>query len=411
MSPTYLDHAATSWPKPPCVIDAMQTFLAEEAANPGRGGHRMAVATERRVERLRERLAALIHAESPSRIALGLNCTDALNNAIHAVLRPFAHGMRHLDRTALGGHTSSCPPGVVTTVLEHNSVARPLRQYADEDLIRLTVVPCDPRGLVNPDDIIRACDATTVLVAMTHASNVLGTIQDVGAVGAALRRRNPETLLLVDAAQSVGHVPVDVQAMSIDLLAFPGHKALLGPTGTGALYIGPRAWDDAGGSGLIGYRQGGTGGDSTSATMPRQLPHQFEGGTPNTVGYAGWLAALDEVERAMQPESVARQHQLVGIILDHARATHGRVRALGPDDPTARAPVVSLVVEGFDPTDLGGILDTSFDIAARPGLHCAPGCHRAMDTFPAGTLRLSLGASTTEPDVAHALAALSEIIG
>ena len=411
MSPTYLDHAATSWPKPPCVIAAMQSFLADEAANPGRGGHRMALATARRIERLRERLAHLIHAESPARIALGLNGTDALNNAIHAVLRPFAHGMCHLDRTALGSHTDSCPPGVVTTVLEHNSVARPLRQYADEDLIRLTVVACDEHGFVDPEAILRECDATTVLVAMTHASNVLGTIQDVGAVGAALRRRNPESLFLVDAAQSIGHVPIDVQAMSIDLLAFPGHKALLGPTGTGALYVGPRAWDDAGRSGLIGYRQGGTGGDSTSAVMPRELPHQFEGGTPNTVGCAGLLAALDEVEGAMSTEVLARQHELVRMILDHAAATGGRMRAIGPPGVGRRTPVVSLVVDGHEPEDLGGILDTSFDIAARPGLHCAPGCHRAMGTFPAGTLRLSLGASTTEADVAHALAALSEIIG
>ncbi len=406
---TYLDHAATSWPKPPAVLDAMHAFLATEAANPGRGGHRMALATERRIERLRERLAKLIHAESPERIALGLNCTDALNNAIHAVLRPFAHGVRHLDQAALGGHTMSCPPGVVTTNIEHNSVLRPLQQYADEDVIRLTVVACDEQGVVDPDAVVRACDSTTVLVAMTHASNVLGTIQDVGRVGTELRRHHPEALFLVDAAQSIGHIPIDVQALAIDMLAFPGHKALLGPTGTGGLYVGPRAYGADGASGLIGYRQGGTGGDSTSPVMPRTLPHQFEGGTPNTVGYAGLLAAMDHVEEAMSPASVAQQHELVRMLLDHA-SSDDRIRALGAPIE-GRTPVVSLVIEGHEPQDLGGILDTSFGIAARPGLHCAPGCHRAMGTFPSGTLRFSVGASTTEGDVAAALKALGEILG
>src|SRR5436190_7984797 len=240
----YLDNAATSFPKPESVYQALDRFARSSLANPGRAGHRMALAAEHALDDARHRLNQLFRGQGPERFVFTLNCTDALNIALKGALRPGDH--------------------VVTTDLEHNSVSRPLRALELDGAITLTRVTADGSGTIDPDAVRRAVTPTTRLIALGHASNVLGTVQPVAEVGRVAREH--DLLVLVDAAQTAGVLPIDVQAMHIDLLAFPGHKSLLGPTGTGALYVGPRVE-------LRPWREGGTGGDSASETQPRELPY------------------------------------------------------------------------------------------------------------------------------------------
>src|SRR5437016_4084833 len=235
----YLDNAATSFPKPEAVYQALDRFARQDLANPGRAGHKMALAAERALDDARHLLNQLFHGESPERFVFTLNCTDALNMAFKGVLTEGDH--------------------VITTDLEHNSVSRPLRKMQLDGRISLTRIHADSGGTIDPEDVRKAVTSQTRLVALTHASNVLGTVQPVAEVGKIACER--DLLLVVDAAQTAGVVPIDVRAMNIDLMAFPGHKSLLGPTGTGGLYVGPRAKVKA-------WREGGTGGDSASETQP-----------------------------------------------------------------------------------------------------------------------------------------------
>jgi cysteine desulfurase/selenocysteine lyase len=390
----YLDNAATSFPKPAEVTDAMVRFAAEDAGNPGRGGHRMAVRAEQMLDDVRQKVARLVNAPDPRRIVFTLNCTDALNIAIKGVL------------AAGGGHA-------VTTVLEHNSVSRPLQRLANAGHIELTRVGCDAEGFVDPDDVRRAMRADTRLVVMTHASNVLGTLQDAAAVGAIAREHG--ALFCVDAAQSAGIVPLDVAALRADLVAFPGHKALLGPTGTGVLYVGERCPPPEGepeksvpGTIFRAWREGGTGGDSASPTQPPVYPYYLEGGTPNTIGIAGLGAAVERVLAQGPEEALAHERRMLAAIIDRLDGDE-RFTIYGPRDVGRRVGALSINVAGLDPNDAAAILDDGFEIAVRAGLHCAPYCHRAIGTFPAGTLRISPGPFTTDDDVATLLDALDQI--
>ncbi len=251
----YLDNAATSFPKPEAVYQALDRFARTSLANPGRAGHRMAVDAERMLDATRHALNQLFGGEAPERWVLTHNCTDGLNLAIKGVVQPGDH--------------------VITTDLEHNSVSRPLCALEKAGVISLDRVKSDS-GYINPDAVRRAWTARTTLVVMTHASNVLGTVQPIPEVGAIVREGG--ALFLVDAAQSAGVVPIDLRRIAVDMLAFPGHKALYGPTGTGALYVGPRTDRK-----IRPWREGGTGGDSSSPTQPGQLPYLLEGGTPNVL--------------------------------------------------------------------------------------------------------------------------------
>src|SRR5262245_45959806 len=259
----YLDNAATSFPKPEVVYQALDRFARQDLANPGRAGHKMALAAERALDDARHVLNQFFHGHSPERFVFTLNGTDALNMAFKGVLSEGDH--------------------VITTDLEHNSVSRPLRRMELDGRIALTRVKADAGGTIDPAAIRRALTPKTRLIAMTHGSNVLGTVQPISVIGQIAVER--DVLFLVDAAQTAGVVPIDVQAMGIDLLAFPGHKSLLGPTGTGALYVGPRTQVRA-------WREGGTGGDSSSETQPREFPYFLEGGTPNVLGVAGLAAGV-----------------------------------------------------------------------------------------------------------------------
>src|SRR5262249_25377610 len=257
----------------------------------------------------------------------------------------------------------------------------------------------DTGGSIDPDAIRKALTSKTRLIALTHASNVLGTVQPVAEVGRIAREKG--ILLIVDAAQTAGAVSIDVQAMNIDLLAFPGHKSLLGPTGTGALYVGPRAQVRA-------WREGGTGGDSSSETQPREFPYFLEGGTPNVLGVAGLSAGIQFVmEKGIDK---IREHEVALTERLWRRLEEiGGYDIFGHRDISRRVGTLSIRSENLPATELGGILDQAFDIAIRPGLHCAPYIHRSLGTFPDGTIRVSPGPFNTEEDIDHLARALAEI--
>jgi cysteine desulfurase family protein len=375
----YLDNAATSFPKPETVYQALDRFARHSLANPGRGGHKLALASERALGDARHLLNQLFQGEDPDRVVFTLNCTDALNMAFKGTL-------------VAGDH-------VITTDLEHNSVSRPLRKMELDGRIAVSRIRADRGGTIDPDEIRRAVTPATRLVVLTHASNVLGTIQPVASVGKIAREHDLH--FLVDASQTAGVVPIDVRAMNIDLLAFAGHKGLLGPTGTGGLYVGPRAR-------LRAWREGGTGGDSASETQPIEFPHFLEGGTPNVLGISGLAAGVQYVQE--QGLDQVRRHE-VGLTEGLRRRLaelHG-FQVFGHDDPDQRVGTLSFRSESLAAAELGGILDQAFDIAVRPGLHCAPYIHRAIGTFPDGTVRVSPGPFTTNDDIDCLARALAEI--
>jgi cysteine desulfurase family protein len=375
----YLDNAATSFPKPEAVYQALDHFARNSLANPGRSGHRMALEAERALDDARHLLNQFFHGEAPERFVFTMNGTDALNMAFKGVI-------------ADGDH-------VVTTDLEHNSVSRPLRAMELAGRITLTRVRADGGGTIDPDAIGRAFTPRTRLVALTHASNVMGTVQPIAEVGRITRER--DVLLLVDAAQTAGVLPIDVQKMHIDLLAFPGHKSLLGPTGTGALYVGRRARVRA-------WREGGTGGDSASETQPSELPYFLEGGTPNVLGVAGLEAGVRYVmEQGL--ESIHRHETgLIERLWRRLNELPG-FEVFGHRDHARRVATLSFRSSALPAGDIGGILDSSFEIAIRPGLHCAPYIHRSLATFPEGTVRVSAGPFNTEADIDRLTEALGEI--
>lgn len=367
----------------------------EEAGNPGRGGHHVAARAERIVERARGVVDRLLGGDDPRRVIFTLNGSDALNIGIHSAI----------DCAGAAGTT----PHVVTTSLEHNSVARPLNALRGARRIELDVVEVSRVGVFDPDAIARRVRRDTALVVLTMASNALGTLQPLAETVPLIRARG-DAMLLVDAAQVVGAIPIDVRSLGADLLAAPGHKALLGPMGTGVLWVGPGAMPaiDGAGSRVGVFRSGGTGGDSRLSTMPPDLPHRLEAGTPNVVGLAGLAAGVGWVlERGV---ARIRAHELA--LVQRTIEGLGRVpgaQVLGTLDARARAGAVAFVIAGLDPLDAAAVLDASFGIQLRAGLHCAPGAHRAAGTYPLGALRLSVGPLTQEREIDEALEAVRAV--
>jgi cysteine desulfurase family protein len=374
----YFDNAATSWPKPAAVSAALGDYFGPAGGNPGRSGHQMAVAAARIVEGAREAVADLFHVSDPSRVVFTSNATYALNVALYGVLRPGDH--------------------VVTTSLEHNSVMRPLR-HLEKTGVELTVVPCSADGELDLDKVRGAFRRETRLLVTTHGSNVLGTLMPIESLAAAARSAG--VLYLVDAAQTAGAVPIDVEALGADLMAVSGHKGLLGPTGTGVLYIRE-------GVPLAPLVRGGTGSDSASHDQPDFLPDVYESGTLNVAGIAGLGAAVRFLSDVGIEVVRAHEGRLVDRFLAGASEVAG-VEVYGPRDPAIVCGVVSFNVAGATPSEVGLMLDESYGIMARTGLHCAPSAHRTAGTFPDGTVRFSFGWFNTAAEVDRSLAALGEI--
>jgi len=381
----YLDNAATSWPKPEAVYQAVDRFMREVGATPGRGGHRQEEEAQHIADEAREALACLFHAPDPQGVVFTMNTTQAINMALKGLLRPGDH--------------------VVTSSIEHNALWRPLKALERYD-VQTTAVPCSPDGALDPADVEGALRPETRLVVLLHASNVLGTILPIAEIGQIARSHG--TLLLVDAAQTAGAYPIDMEAMGIDLLAFAGHKGTYGPHGTGGLVVRPRMLFIRGVE-LGTWVEGGSGVESASETMPETLPARLEAGTQNAAGIAGLLAGVRFVLERGVERIRAHEMEMTGLLMGELRAIPG-LTILGPDDLAQRTAVVSVTVEGYMPDQLATVLDQVFDVATRAGLHCAPQAHRTAGTLDCGALRFSPGYFTTAEDVRYAVESLREIV-
>ena len=379
----YLDNAATSWPKPAEVYDAVDRWQRENGAPSGRGAYDSAAATDKLVLDARRAVAQLLGASEPNRIVFTLNGTDALHLAIQGLIKPGDH--------------------VVTTVVEHNSVLRPLRQLADGRGVAVAHVGCDAEGIVSAEKVIAALNSKTKFVVVAHASNVTGALQPISEIGAELQKRG--VTFVVDAAQTLGEIPLSVDELHCDLLTAPGHKGLLGPLGTGVLYVRPGVEER-----MMSIRTGGTGTESSSLKAPTQMPVKFEAGNLNVPGIVGlgagvrWLA--ERGVAALREQAIRQTERL----LDGLVGLKG-LRIVGPQGAQRRVGMVSLVVEGYDPQEAAAVLATSYGIETRAGLHCAPLMHKALGTADAGgTLRLSLGPLTTDAEIDAALGALRDLV-
>ena len=378
----YLDNAATSHPKPESVYAAVDRYNRSLGAAAGRGGYRSAVEVDAVLRTCRKRAAALLGAESPERVAFAFNATDALNMALHGLLETGDH--------------------VVTTAAEHNSVLRPLGTLVDRRGIELTVVPVDACGRVDPAAVRDALRHNTRLVVVQHASNVTGCVQPIEDIGTDAHHAG--ALVLVDAAQTAGHLPIDLADWPVDLLACAGHKGLLGPLGTGLLYVRPGLEDQ-----LNGLRQGGTGSLSEEDRQPATMPDRLEAGNANAPGLFGLEAGLAWLEERGVKTIAETEASLIERLLAGLDPLEN-ISLIGPGPDSPRVGVVSLVSEALEPHVLATVLDESFEIQARAGLHCAPGVHRAAGTLAGGgTLRLSVGPFTTDTEIDAACEAIAAV--
>jgi cysteine desulfurase / selenocysteine lyase len=378
----YLDNAATSWPKPPEVIRAMVDFLERAGGNPGRSGHRLSIAAGRIVYEAREAVAELFNAQDPLLVIFTLNATHAINLGLSGLLQPGDH--------------------VATSGIEHNSVMRPLRAL-EKKRVPLSVVPCAPDGSILAEDIARVLRPTTKLAVVAHASNVTGTILPVREIADAVH--NAGALILVDAAQTAGVVPIDMTAMNIDLLAFTGHKGLHGPPGTGGLIFREKALAESMGPLL----RGGTGSRSELEVQPEDCPDKFESGTANGVGIAGLGAGVRWVMKRGIEAIRAHEMNMARMVLNGLEHIPG-IALYGSHDLSQRTAVVSFTAAGKRVSEVGLTLDEEYGILCRVGLHCAPAAHRTIGTFPEGTIRFAPGMGTTEEEIVAAINSVARIM-
>jgi cysteine desulfurase / selenocysteine lyase len=376
----YLDYAATAAQRPPAVVDAVAGYLTGNGSTPGRGGHSLAIEAGRMVLRCRQRLARRFGiAGDAGRIALLFSATHALNTALHGML-----------------HTGDV---LVVTQLDHNAVLRPAFALARDRGVVLRMVRALPDGTLDATDLERALDGARLLV-LNGASNVLGTVLPLAPLAALARAAGAN--VLVDAAQLAGHERIDVERDGIDLLAFTGHKALLGPHGTGGLWVRP-------GLHIEPLLLGGTGGDSLSREMPPAFPDHLEAGTMNAPGVAGLEAALLWAESHDEAAAAQQARMLKARLYDGLAGIRG-IRVVSPRADNA-VPIVTCVATAIDAATLAGRLDREHGVLVRPGLHCAPETHALLGTDRSGAVRFSAGWATTEEEIDQALDAVASIVG
>jgi cysteine desulfurase family protein len=375
----YLNNAATSWPKPEEVYIAVDTFLRQHGASQGRGEFKRSREATDIIENCRRKLAEFLNAEDPTRVVFTKNCSEALNIAIKGVLRRGDH--------------------VITSSMEHNSVWRPLKTLEQKGWITLSEIRCSERGEIDLDAVKDAFQPSTRLLVCTHASNVTGTIFPLAELSE-LSHTN-RALFLVDTAQTAGVLPLDVDELGIDLLAASGHKGLLGPQGTGVLYIAPDLI-------LETLMEGGTGSNSLSPFQPADLPGRFEVGTHNGPGIAGLGAALDFILKTGIKEIRAKEHKLTGLLIEQLQQIPNVV-VYGPRDPDQQVGVVSFNILDVYPEEVGSVLDEAYNIMVRTGLHCAPQAHRTIGTIERGTVRVSPSFFNTEDEITYFIQAIREI--
>lgn len=386
-----MDNAATSFPKPQSVLKEMSDYAMRLGASAGRGAYAEAIETGKLIAECRSRLNQLFNGENPDHFIFTLNCSDSLNLAIRGLV---------LHAQSLGQRFHA-----ICTQIDHNSILRPLNALQDAGVVEQTRVPVHAKtGLVDADDIRKSIRPDTKLIAVTHASNVTGTLQSLRPLAQIARER--EIPFLVDAAQSAGHLPIDVQAEMIDLLACPGHKGLLGPLGTGVLYIRPGLEKI-----LAPIRQGGTGSISEHDRQPDFLPDKYEPGSHNAIGIAGLSAGVQWVIEQGIDTLRRHEHELICTFIEGIGDVKN-LRYFGPQGVRDRVGVFSVQIEDFSPTDLAAALERDYGILTRPGLHCAPGIHEALGTTASGgACRLSFGPFLSNQDVSYATDALAQVAG
>jgi len=379
----YLDNAATSFPKPEAVYAAVDHYNRQIGVAIGRGSSRSAVEAQAIVDRCRGKVAQLLGAASADRVVFTFNGTDSLNLGIQGLLRPGDH--------------------VVTSTIEHNSVLRPLRRAERDHGVSISLVTPDSAGRIEPAEVRAAMRHDTRLIVTLHASNVTGVVQPIADIGQIAREHG--AYFLLDAAQTAGHLPIDLSQIPVDLLACPGHKGLLGPLGTGILCLRPELEHS-----LLETRQGGTGSNSEDDWQPQSLPNKYESGNHNAPGLCGLEAALSYFDARSVQAILDEEQLLTSQLIEGLKCIDG-VRIPGPP-ADERVGVVSCVIDGLDAHECANILDEDFGIQTRAGLHCAPGIHRLHGTCAGGgSLRFSLGVFNSQADVAAATEAIATISG
>ncbi len=376
----YLDNAATTFPKPEVVYQYMNDFYRNHGVNPGRSGFDAAIEAEEVIFNTRKLLTQLFHGDDPNRLTFSYNASDSLNLVIQGLAETGDH--------------------VVTTTLEHNSVLRPLHHLAMNHVIDVQHIPFNQFGFIDPDDIRKAIGPKTKMVVINHCSNVIGTIQPLAEIGAICKDKG--VIMVVDASQSAGALPIDMKAMGVDVLVFTGHKCLMGPTGIGGSYIQE-------GVPIRQTRYGGTGVRSAQRTHLEEYPYRLECGTLNIIGIAGIKAGVEWVkEQGM--DNLHHQEMELWKRLKEGLEQIDKVKLYCADSEERHNPVLSFNIEGFEAGDVGTMLDVDYNIACRTGLHCAPLVHETIGTDKIhGTVRLSIGPFNTSEHIEAAIQAVKEI--
>ena len=375
----YFDNAATSYPKPPSVYEAINFTLQHVGANPGRGEHSLSQAANRIIFKARETIAEFFNIPNSRNIVFTSNGTEAINLALKGFLKPGDHG--------------------IISSMEHNSVVRPLNSLKN-DGVNVTIVQCDKEGKLNPDYVFKEIKKNTRLIVLTHASNVTGTILPVEEIGEIAAKKGIP--LLVDAAQTAGTIPIDVLRNNISLLACPGHKSLLGPQGTGFLYI-------CEGFNLKPLIEGGTGSNSELSEQPDFLPDRFQSGTLNTPGIAGLKAGIEFINKKSIQTIKEHEDMLSKTFINKLKEIN-RVRIYGPLSIKEKTAVVSFNIKGKDSADIATALDEKYQIMVRVGLHCSPHAHKTIGTFPDGTIRVSFSIFNTVHEIDYFIDSLKVIL-
>lgn len=375
----YLDNAATSWPKPEKVYDDINRCMREYCANPGRGGHAMSIASGRAVINVRELLARFFNIKNPMHLCFTKNTTEAINIAIKGIINPGDH--------------------IITTCMEHNSVIRPLKTLEKYAGIELMIVKGNEYGEVDPHDVKNSIKKNTKLIVCTLSSNVNGVIMPVREIGRIAREHG--VLFLVDAAQGAGSIPVDVEEMNIDMLAFPGHKGLLGPQGTGGLYVA----DDVR---LRSFMEGGTGSNSENIYQPEIMPDFLESGTLNTPGIVGLGAGVEFINSFGLNNIRLYKHMILSRLLEGLEEIRN-VKIYSKKSMENNSGIAAINFENTDSSEISNALDSIYGIATRPGLHCSPLAHETLGTLKQGIVRFSPGCFNTVEEVDLTLEALREI--
>lgn len=381
MRNVYLDNAATSFPKPQCVIDTMVDFMSNIGSNPGRGGYNKSLKSGRIVYETRNLINNLLNGPGVDNTIFTQNITMSLNTVLKGMIKEGWH--------------------VITTSLEHNSVMRPLRRLEAERNISISTAQCKQDGTLDAGDIEKLITDKTRAVIMTHASNLIGTILPVEEVGAICKKHG--LYLIIDTAQTAGVIDIDFKRFNADVIAFTGHKGLLGPQGTGGFLISDRAAQVT-----LPLLEGGTGSMSHMESQPEILPDKYESGTLNTVGIAGLKAAIEFINSTGIDNIREHEKKLTSMFIEVLTCTP-KVTVYGPLDSSKQTSTISINIEGYDSSEISYMLDSEYGIMTRSGMHCTPCAHKTIGTYPGGTVRFSIGYFNTEDDIQYTLDAIKEI--